>query len=172
MQGNNTSIVLSIIKYEPTQAYDLNESFPRNRIWFYCWHISFQACSWPRWCVMKLGETASRKLGKIGFWVRSGCSYQFAGSIVPDFISETVIRVLSCVGQLKFTSCISEMNCTVCFKLDYISIREMILFIFSSRCIGCSFAIEWFASLTIVASNDINEETIHSLNHQVNKRSD
>jgi len=31
----------------------------------------------------------------------------------------------------------------------------------------CSFNMPWFTDLFIVASNDINEETIHSLNHQV-----
>lgn len=30
-----------------------------------------------------------------------------------------------------------------------------------------SFNVPWFSSLTIVASNDINEDTIHSLNQQV-----
>lgn len=30
-----------------------------------------------------------------------------------------------------------------------------------------SFDVDWFTNLTIVASNDINEDTIHSLNHQV-----
>ena len=31
------------------------------------------------------------------------------------------------------------------------------------------FDLPWFEKLTIVASNDINEDTIHSLNQQVNK---
>ena len=31
----------------------------------------------------------------------------------------------------------------------------------------CSFYVPWFEQLLIVASNDINEDTIHSLNHQV-----
>jgi hypothetical protein len=30
-----------------------------------------------------------------------------------------------------------------------------------------SFSVPWFSQLTIVASNDINEDTIHSLNQQV-----
>lgn len=34
--------------------------------------------------------------------------------------------------------------------------------------IAAKFDLPWFAELTIVASNDINEETILSLNEQVN----
>ncbi len=36
----------------------------------------------------------------------------------------------------------------------------------SFRSIAKEFHVEWFANLTIVASNDINEETILSLNDQ------
>jgi nicotinate phosphoribosyltransferase len=36
----------------------------------------------------------------------------------------------------------------------------------SFRSIAKEFNVEWFANLTIVASNDINEETILSLNDQ------
>ena len=33
--------------------------------------------------------------------------------------------------------------------------------------INFRFSVEWFEKTSIVASNDINEETIHSLNQQV-----
>ena len=36
----------------------------------------------------------------------------------------------------------------------------------SFLCISKEFGADWFASLTVVASNDINEETILSLNDQ------
>jgi hypothetical protein len=45
-------------------------------------------------------------------------------------------------------------------------ITSLVLFFFTSLC-RFSFDLPWFEHLTIVASNDINEDTIHSLNQQV-----
>lgn len=48
--------------------------------------------------------------------------------------------------------------------LAYLSLQVRSIF----RCVAKEFNVPWFENLIIVASNDINEDILHSLNSQVN----